>query len=196
MSRRTWKKGNLYVSFGCPVITAFREGVEVSSMSDVMYFYYDIAILQENKVMMKMSAYDFPKVQNLHLYIDEIMNFNMDQAYLLEDYERDGFIRRVKYHQVILEDSFNFDLEYFYKIERYDYLVKQPHEEEPKLFTEYVMTIGNMEVSKEYGGDNREDYGRCIMIKSITPDELVNLKSISESFCQESILLYNNERDK
>lgn len=195
MSRRTWKKGNLYVSFGRPAITAFHDGTEVSSMSDVMYFYYDITILQENKVMMEMHTHDFPKVQNLPIYIDEIMNFNMEQAYLLDNYEHDGFIRRVKYHQVTLEDSFNLDLEYFYKIERYDYFVKQRHTEEPMLFTEYVMTIGNMEVSREYGGDDREDYGKCIMIKSITPDELIGLKSIAESFCKEAILLYNRERE-
>lgn len=191
MARRTWKKGNLYISYGRPSIQAHHDTVPVGSMKDVMYFYYDLSIMQGNKPLLEMSTYDFPKVQNLHLYIDEIMNMDMEKAYLLEDYERDGFIRKVRYAQNILGDSFGFDIEYFYKIERYDYEVKQRDKTVPKKWTEYVLTIGNMEVSKEYGGDNREDYGKCIMIKNIKPEELVRLKEISNMFCEEAIRDYN-----
>lgn len=191
MSRRTWKKGNLYISFGSPSITAYHDGQVIKDMSNVMYFYYDIHILQEKKTMFHQQAYDFPKVQNLHLYIDEIMNFDMSKAYLLEDYKRDGFERKIRYHQVILDDSFHFDIEYFYKIERYDYSVKQSQENEPKCWTEYVLTIGAMEKCRTYGGDNREEYGRSITIKYLTPDDLLRLKNTANAFCEEAVRLYN-----
>lgn len=44
---------------------------------------------------------------------------------------------------------------------------------------------------KQYGGDNREDYGNAIVIKNITPDELIHMKKIAEDFCKEAIRLYN-----
>lgn len=197
MSRRTWKKGNLYISFGNPSITPFYDDdvqeKMVKDMSDVMYFYYDISILQDTKTLLSAEAYDFPKVQNLPRYIDHIMNFDMDNAWLLENIEDNGFQRKIKYAQIILEDSFGFDIEYFYKIERYDYSVKQRTEDTPKEWTEYVLTIGQMERSKKYGGSNREDYGKCIMIKYLTPQDLINLKNTAIQFCEEAIRFHNKK---
>lgn len=196
MSRRTWKKGNLYISFGQPSITAFPDDKTIQNMEQVMYFYYDIHIMQDTKTLFHQSAYDFPKVQNLHLYIDEITNYDMSKAYLLEDYKHHGFERKVRYHQVILDDSFSFDMEYFYKIERYDYSVKQSHENEPKLWSEYVLTIGAMEVDKTYGGSNREEYGKTIMIKYLTKEDLQQLKDTTNAFCEEAIRVYNKGVEK
>lgn len=190
MSRRTWNKGNLYISFGRPSITPFYDGDnerKLKDMNDVMYFYYDIDILQDKKVLFKTSAYDFPKVLDLPFYIDEIMNFNMENAYLLENFKEDDFFRKVKYHQIVLEDSFGFDVEYFYKIERYDYSVKQPHEDVAKEWSEYIMTIGKMKACKTYGGSNREEYGDCVMIKYLTPDDLFRLKQTALDFCDVAI---------
>jgi len=193
MSRRTWKKGNLFISFGHPAITAFNDGLPIKDMDGVMYFYYDIHIIQDTKTLFHQSAYDFPKVQNLHLYIDDIIHFDMSKAYLLEDYQSGGFQRQVRYHQVTLDDSFHFDIEYFYKIERYDYFVKQANENEPKLWSEYVLTIGAMEVDKRYGGSNREEYGKTIMIKYLTAEDLLGLKETTISFCDEAVQLYNKQ---
>lgn len=191
MSRRTWNKGNLYISFGQPSITPFQDEKPISDITKAMYFYYDVTILQDTKTLLSMRAYDFPKVQELPSYIQHMMDFDMEKAYLLEDTKINGFERRIKYHQIVLEDSFGFDIEYFYKIERYDYSVKQRNENEPKLWTEYVLTIGRMEVSKKYGGDNREDYGQCIMIKYLTPDDLHRLKNMATAFCEEAVRLHN-----
>lgn len=194
MSRQTWKKGNLYISFGKPSITPYYDNEderEVQSMNDVMYFYYDITILQDNKTMFEAGTHDFPKVQNLPVYIDEIMNFDMSKAYMLEDYEDNGFNRRIRYHQVILDDCFGFDIEYFYKIERYDYYVKQRHDDVAKEWTEYVLTIGQIEVDKIHGGSNREDYGKCIVIKYLTVEDLNRLKDTAENFCKVAIEEHN-----
>lgn len=193
MSRKTWRKGNLSITFGRPSITSHGDDdfKKVETMKDVMYFYYDVAILHGKKIMLEYDAYDFPKVQNLHLYIDEIMNFDMEKAYLLEDYWRGGFNRKVRYHQTILDDSFGFDIEYFYKIERYDYSIKQGTEEDYKNHTEYVLTIGRMETCKEFGGQNREEYGKCVMIKYLTNEDLLALKKITLDFCEEAIRVHN-----
>lgn len=191
MSRRTWKKGNLYISFGRPSITPFNENKPVISQSDVMYFYYDIDILSGSKTMFKADTSDFPKVQNLPFYIDEIVNFDMKNAYLLEDIEVNGFTRQKRYHQVMLEDSFGFDIEYFYKIERYDYDVKQAKEELPKKWSEYILTIGQMEKSRQYGGDNREDYGKTVMVQNLDASDLMRLKDTALQFCEEAMRVHN-----
>lgn len=196
MSRQTWKKGNLYISYGNPSITPYYDsgGTErhVNNMSDVMYFYYDITILQDAKTLFNASAYDFPKVQNLHLYIDQIMNYDMSKSYLLEDYKNGGFHRKVNYSQVTLGDGFDFDIEYFYKIERYDYSVEDSAKKTPNEWTEYVLTIGQMEVCKKYGGANREEYGKSITIKYLTPEDLINLKNTATKFCEKAIHYHNH----
>lgn len=194
MSRRTWTKGDLHISYGRPSITPFYNNDdterEVKSMDDVMYFYYGIEILHHNKITLSMSTHDFPKVQNLPIYIDQIMSYNMDNGYVVEDYEDGGFHRRIRYAHVILEDSFGFDIEYFYKIERYDYVVKQSSENNYKEWTEYILTIGEMEPHRKYGGANRENFGKVIMIKYISPEELISLKNTALSFCEEAIRIH------
>lgn len=195
MSRKTWTKGNLHITYGCPSISPYYnlDGTdrEVKGMDDVMYFYYNIDILNTNKVMISMRTHDFPKVQNLPVYIDEIMNYDMDKSYMLEEYKDGGFHRQVKYAQTVLEDSFGLDFEYFYKIERYDYAVKQSNETVYKKWAEYTLTIGEMEEQKKSIGDNREDFGKVVMIKNITPEELISLKNTALDFCEEAIGTYN-----
>ncbi|WPS85273.1 hypothetical protein SMD22_01210 (plasmid) [Brevibacillus halotolerans] len=195
MSRSTWKKGELYVSYGNPSITSFYDGggneSKVESMSEVMYFYYDITVVYRDKVLLEMNTHDFPKVQNLPGCIEHIMDFDMNKAYILEDIEKNGYQRKVRYHQILLEDSSGWDIEYFYKIERYDYSVKQRNEDIAKEWIEYILTIGEMEVCKKNGGVNREDFGKVVMIKNITPSELMCLKETVIRFCQEAIQLHN-----
>lgn len=77
MARRTWKKGNLLLSFGNPCITPFEEEKELYDMKDVCYFYYDLTILHGKKELLSFSTHDFPKVHMLPFYLDEIMNFDM-----------------------------------------------------------------------------------------------------------------------
>ncbi|WP_336769612.1 hypothetical protein [Bacillus bombysepticus] len=189
MGRQTWKKENLYITFGKSSITPFDEDKPVKDMAGVMYLYYDISILQNGKLLFRADAYDFPKVEKLPFLIDHLMSFDMEKAYLLEDTAQHGFERRIKYHQVVLDDLF--EVEYFYKIERYDYYVKQSSEEQGNTWSEYVLTIGNMEVSKKYGGANRESYGKCIVIKQLTSEDLIRLKEIAENFCAAAIVKYN-----
>lgn len=188
MSRRTWRKGSLSISYGKPSITP-HGGMAAKTMDDAMYFYYGVSILSGNKVMVEYSAYDFPKVQDLPVYIDDIVNYDMSKAYLLEDFEWNGFERKRWYHQTLLEDSFQFDMEYYYKFERYDYSVKQSGETVPETWTEYTLTIGGMAVDKKYHGANRENYGQTITIKHLTNEDLLALKHTAEEFCKEALRL-------
>ncbi|GAB6449911.1 hypothetical protein bcgnr5390_12920 [Bacillus luti] len=189
MGRQTWKKENLYITFGKSSITPFDEDKTVKNMAGVMCFYYDISILQNGKLLFHADAYDFPKVDKLPIWIDHLMCFDMEKAYVLEDITQGEFKRRVKYHQVIMDDLFG--IEYFYKLERYDYYVKQSSDEQGNSWSEYVLTIGNMEASKKYGGANRESYGKCIVIKHLTNEDLIRLKETAENFCEAAIVKYN-----
>lgn len=191
MSRRSWKKDSLYITYGSPSITPFRE-VELSSMKDVMYFYYDISILDGKKTIFESSTYEFPKVQNLPAYIDYILNMKEEDMYLYENLEDGDFKRKKLYSFVELNDSFNFDMEYFYKIERNITYVKQSHQSDFKRYEEYTLTIGQNEKNKE-GYDNGENFGKSIFIKYLKKEDLERLSKTAQDFCNVAIQEYNKE---
>ncbi|ARV43482.1 hypothetical protein BCV50_00030 [Bacillus subtilis] len=192
MTRRTWRKGDLLISYGSPVITTFGDDDEkIESMRDVIYFYYDITILHGKKTIFSASTHDFPKVQNLPAIIDHILTFDRAKAYALERTVDGGFIRDVDYAQIVLEDAFGMGNEYYYKIERYDYSVKQEDEESPKKWSEYTLTIGRALLGRDDDGVFREDFGEAIVIKYLTAEELMALKNTAEAFCDVAIWDYN-----
>lgn len=188
MSRKTWTKGNLHISYGHPLITPFydeeNEEKELKTMDDVMYFYYNISILNGNKTMLFLGTHDSPKVQDLPQYIDHIMKLGKKKMFLMDDCKQDGFHRTIRYAQIVLEDGFGFDMEYSYKIERYDYAVKQSDEKKYKKWTNYELTIGERE--------RNEDFGKTVTVKYITPEELIALKNTALAFCEAAIHQYNN----
>lgn len=191
MSRRSWRKKDLYITYGNPSITPFTE-VEISSMKDVMYFYYDVSILDGKKTIFETSVYEFPKVQNLPAYIDYILNMKEEDMYLYENLEDGDFKRKKLYSFVELNDSFNFNMEYFYKIEKHITYVKQSNQEEFKRYEEYILTIGQHEKNKE-GYDNGEDFGKSVFIKYLTKEDLERLSKTAQEFCKVSIEDYNKE---
>lgn len=191
MNRRTWKKDTLYITYGKPVIQPFKQRI-IDSMDDVMYFYYDIDILDGKKIIFHADAYDFPKVQNLPSYIDYIINMEEKDMFLYENLERGGFHRKRFYNFIDLADSFDMDHEYFYKIERMVTYVKQINELEFKNFEEYTLTIGKCEPNKE-GYSNGEPFGKQIFIKYLTKEDLLRLKQTALAFCDVAIKEYNNE---
>ena len=195
MSRKTFVKDEVKISYGNGRITSFsNDGNEIAikNMSEAMYFYYDIIVLFGNKEVFRADAYDFPKVQDLHLDIDYMIDFDMNKAYLIENTEENGFHRIIKYNQIRVEDM---DVEYFYKIERYDYSVKQSGEDMPKLWTEYIITIGIGERNKE-GFSNRENYGKSIYVSNLSKEDLLRLKKTTLDFCEESIKIHNKCLEK
>lgn len=185
MSRRTWKREYLSITFGKPSIQSFREKI-ISSMKEVMYFYYDIDILDGKKQIFHAETYDFPKVQNLPQYIDYICNIEEKDMFTYENLEDNGFSRRKLYNFITLDDSFNMDCEYFYKIERMITYVKQRNEEEPKRYEEYTLTIGQCAKNKD-GYSNGESYGKEIFIKYLTREDLLRLKQTAIDFCNVAI---------
>lgn len=191
ISRRTWKKDNLYITYGNPCITPHRENL-VESMEDVMYFYYNIKILDGKKTLFNASTHDFPKVQNLPIYIDYILDMKEEDMFVYEDYEDNGFHRKKLYNFIVLDDSFNMDIEYFYKIERTITYVKQRDSKDFKRYEEFTLTIGQNAPNKE-GYSNGEDFGQSVFIKYLTREDMLNLKRTAREFCKSAIEDYNKE---
>lgn len=194
MSRRTWKKNTLRITYGRPCITAHREDL-LTSMKGVMYFYYDIDILDGKKTLFSASTHDFPKVQNLPIYIDYMLDMEEKDMFVYEDFEDCGFHRKKLYNFIVLDDSFNMDIEYFYKIERTITYVKQSGETEFKKYEEFTLTIGKNAPNKE-GYSNGEDFGQSVYIKYLTREDMLNLKKTAEDFCKCAIDNYNKELKK
>lgn len=193
MSRQTWKRDPLLISFSNPVITSFSDTDDnVKSVDDIMYFYYDLHILKGKKVLHKFSAYDFPKVLDLPKCIQHILEFDMDKAYVLsEEMDEDmGYYFKEQYAQAILSDMF--EQEYFYKIERHDYQRSQENIEgivEQKEWTRYTLTIGQIERdSKSYSSS---DFSKCIVLHDLTSEELSDLKKTAEQFVEQAIREHN-----
>lgn len=195
MTRQTWTKNHIHITFGRPSIQPYSdEFAEVKSMDDVLYFYYDVNVLRDTKTILEDRTHDFPKVQNLSVYIDGIINFDMSKAWLKDDTKMNGFEREVRYAQLQLEDSFGFRQEYFYTFERHDYSVKQADEDEPDLWSNYTLTISKM--IKLY--DKENDFFDDSHIESVTIDleleDLLRLKVSAENFCQMAIDCHNKHR--
>jgi len=190
MSRQTWKRDPLFISFSNPVITSFSDTDDsVKSVNDIMYFYYDVHILKGKKVLHKFSAYDFPKVLDLPNCIQHIMEFNMDKSYVLyeELNEEMGYYFKEQYAQVLLSDMLH--QEYFYKIERHDYKTFQEGITELKEWTTYTVTIGQMERnSKSY---TSSEFSNCIVLHELTSEELLGLKTTAERFIDQAIQGHN-----
>ena len=197
LREKSWSRDKLKISYSNPMITPFYEyskeekgEVErpVESIKDAMYFYYHIDIFDGDKKMFSAGTHDNPKVQDLPTYIDYIMMFNMKKCgYAIDEVKDDsGFHRKIQYAQIILEDSF-IDIEYSYKIERYDYAVKQSDEKKHKKWTYYTLTISEM-------GNKKTSFGNAVVIKNISPKELNELKETAIAFCEQAVIDYNELR--
>jgi len=196
LREKSWSRDKLKISYSNPMITPFYEyskeekgEVErpVKSIKDAMYFYYHIDIFDGDKKMFSAGTHDNPKVQDLPAYIDYIMQFNMKKhSYVIDEVKDEcGFHRKIQYAQIILEDSF-IDIEYSYKIERYDYAVKQSDEKKHKKWTDYTLTISEM-------GNKKTSFGNAVVIKNISPKELNRLKETAIAFCEQAVIDYNKD---
>lgn len=190
MNKKTWKKDTLSITYCNPSITADRMDL-LTSMKDVMYFYYDINIMDKDKTLFSTRTHEFPKVQNLPIYIEHMLEMKEDDMFVYENFEDNGFHRKKLYNFIELNDSFNMDMEYFYKIERTITYVKQQEETELKKYEDFTLTIGKSEPNKD-GYSNGEFFGRSVYIKYLTRDDLLNLKKTAEDFCKCAIDDYNN----
>lgn len=195
MKKITWKYNDLKIQYSKPRIQAYKDFKLIDSISDAMYFYYTIRIFDGKKMMFEANTYDFPKVNNLGAYIDYILDVNNEDMYLMEDIENSGFIRQKRYAQAILNDDFNIDSEYFYKIERVDTKIKQSYENEFRNYEYYELTIGKSVANKE-GYDNEQPYGKSVFIKYLTRDDLIKLRETARDFCKYAVQIYNTTLKK
>lgn len=187
MNYKVWNKDTFNIIYKNPKITTHREEL-IESMDEVMYFYYDIEILDGEKSLFSESVYDFPKVQDLPICIDTLINKKEEKMFLYEDYENNGFHRKKLYDFILLDDM---DIEYFYKIERIITFTKQRYEKDFKRYEEFVLTIGKHAPNKR-GYSNGEDFGQSIFIKHLEREDILNFKYTAEEFCRIAIENYNN----
>ena len=189
----TWERDTLKIAYSNPMITPFYEyskGIEdgrerpVKDISDSMYFYYNIEIMNGDKLMFSAWTHDYPKVPDLPLFIEAIMNTDMKKdGHVINELKEGVFHRKIQYAQIVLEDPFA-DIEYSYKIERYDYAVKQSDEKKHKKWTDYTLTISEM-------GNKKTSFGNAVVIKNISPKELNELKETAIAFCEQAVKEHN-----
>lgn len=185
MCKRSWSKGNITISYMNPSIIPFPER-ELINKNDIMYFYYDVEIYSKEKAIFTTQVYDFPKVQNLSWYIEQILNIKEDDMFVYENYEHKGFKRKVLYSFIELKDSSSLDMEYFYKIEKRITYVKQQEEAEYNRIEEYTLIIGQNESEEEF-------YGKSVFLNNLTKMDLISLMNIADEFCKIAIDDYNKK---
>ena len=145
---KRWERGNFSIIYKKPKITPYINNL-LKSMGDVMYFYYDIEVLSGNKTVFMSRTHDFPKVQILDSYIDSMLNLKEEDMFLYENYESNGFHRKTYYTFKAIEDDFDAEMEYFYKIEKTITHVKQRNESKYNRYEEYMLTIGQSEAIRK-----------------------------------------------
>lgn len=182
--QREWDYKNVKVQYSNPRIQALNSYTLINSMDDVMYFYYDVEVFKNDEEILSGSAADFPKVQNLNLYIDEIVNRKEEDMFEYENVKDNGFLRRTLYSFIKLKDSFEFDEEYSYKIEKEIIYVKQQDEIEAKRYERYYLTIMNCK------GDA---CGKAAIMQYLSKEDLLRLKKVALEFCKLAIDEYNKE---
>lgn len=193
INRQTWKKDNMYITYGNPFITPFadenynyeRETIP-HSMNDVMYFYYDIDIFYGKKHIFHSHTHDFPKIQDLPMEIDCLFHVKEKDMFIYQDIEDEGFHKKELYACTKLED---FDCEYFYKIEKIITYVKQRDESNFKRYENYTLIIGESEPNKE-GYSSGENYGKEFYVKNLEKEDLIKLKKTATKFCNLAIKNY------
>lgn len=187
MQYTCWNKDSFKLKYSNSSITSFRNRL-IKNMDEVMYFYYDIEVLDGENVLFKESVYDCPKVNDLPDYIDFLIDKEESKMFVYEEYERDGFYRKKLYDFVTLEDM---DVEYFYKIERIITYIKQRYDSDIKRYEEFILTIGKHAPNKK-GFDNGEDFGQSVFIKYLSKEDILSLKYTAIEFCKMAIDNYNN----
>lgn len=83
-----WECGDVRIEFSAPVIQAYNEYIEISSMSEVMYFYYTVKFykkaysswneetdeeIKKWKLVSQRNVYDFPCIEQLQYIIENII---------------------------------------------------------------------------------------------------------------------------
>lgn len=187
---KRWERGNFSIIYKKPKITPYINNL-LKSMGDVMYFYYDIEVLSGNKTVFMSRTHDFPKVQILDSYIDSMLNLKEEDMFLYENYESNGFHRKTYYTFKAIEDDFDAEMEYFYKIEKTITHVKQRNESKYNRYEEYMLTIGQSEAIRK-GYDDGGNFGQSIYIKHLSKDDLISIKNTARRFCEDAIEEYNN----
>lgn len=186
MQKFIWDLKEASIEFKEGIMTYFDDNKTAATIDDVMYFYYDV-IVKSGRRKLQFRAGDYPKVQDLKNCIDHLISHKTEEeGYLLENVEDGGFYRKIRYHQAELSD-WNWR-EYFIRLEKYCYEVKQEHEETAKNWVEYKLTIG------ELAHNSESESGLSCFFNCLTEEQLKKLSEVAEGFVQHTILEQNKEK--
>lgn len=174
-----WKIADGSMEFSDGRMQYFDYYKPATTVEEILYFYYDLTI-KVGRRKLELSAYDFPKVQHLKEFIEQmIVHDTQQEGYLLEDYQDGGFVRKVRYHQSEYDDMFQ--IEHFFRLEKYCFEVKQADEDTPAIWTNYKLTIGQI--------GNRKNAQSCMAwhIDTLKEEELQELVRVANEFVQYSM---------
>jgi hypothetical protein len=186
--RFIWKIGGASIEFSNGSMQYFNEYLPAKDYKDVCYFYYDLTIKMDKRSQ-TFRTHDFPKVQYLKDYCEHIIKHNTkENGYLLDDCSHGGFFRKISYHQTELLDwSLR---EYFMRIEKYHYEVKQQNEDTSQESIFYRLTVGEI----PYKCNSKKEEAACmaLYIHDLQEKDLVNLYTMGEEFIEETIQRNNH----
>lgn len=184
-----WRYRGVEVEFSDAIITPFSDRA-VKDISDAMYFYYDIIVRVAKDdggytEVFKEMVHDFHNVQYIQQAVQELVARRGD--IVLEDYEKEGYSRELRYNYRILEGIIDPSI----KIERYDCNIRQEHydgEIRKEKSTYYTVTI-----TKPFrgGGDSSQREG--VVLERVGKKHLLRLANVAEEFCKRAVETYNAE---
>lgn len=204
MMEKTWKKGNLSITYSNPQIT-FLENVikdEEVTMDDVFYFYYNVTVKNKEKVLFKTFVGTAPLVHQLIDEIDKLMSKDMKDAPIIDhifsepDDVFDQLFEQVKrYCRIDIDAQVKND--YFYRLEKFFTTTKSESADEKKYEEEtaYTLTIGNMSGNTSHYDDETPEFGGVVEIRGLKDVDLMELRDMANLFCREAIANHLREDD-
>ena len=185
----TWKKGDVYLSFGNPQVTPFSFTGKMKDMSNMLYFYYDVTVLRGTKTLFSHSVHDFPKVQDLPFAIEQLLALDPKSGLCVDDYQEGGYIRKIFHNRVLLDD--HFEREYYYLLERQDIFHRQDEKMDIEHTTNYSLTIGLRKYLDRKDSTLDLVIDQPVGLHYLNEEDLLRLSRIASSFCEKAIYLHN-----
>ncbi len=176
----SWESDNRKIEFSEPAIETSSQKPEISSVKEIMYYYYKVRIYTKNRKWKKInevSVYDFPSIDALK----NMITFMLKDLDIIKDGQKIEMIDGDYLYRYTL-DSLGFIGEDYYEITKeYNPNIKKNY---------YSVFIGcpfDFQGDVEFSG---------IKLTNITEEDIIELLNCVENFIQFSIDEYNEGMKK